>query len=52
MYDDPKSSNEGGVLKIYDEPQYTAIAKGGGEGACLRYMMNRNRQMRGHVSDT
>ena len=31
-----------GVFKIYDE----AVSPDGGTGACLRYMMNRNRHMR------
>ena len=37
--------NRGGKRKIYDEPESP------NEGACLKAVMNRNRQMRGRVSD-
>ena len=33
------------MFKTYDEPESP------NEGACLRYMRNRNRQMRGCVED-
>ena len=33
------------VLKMYDEPESPQ------EGACLRYMMNPNRHMKGSVED-
>ena len=33
----------GGVFKIYEEPELP------NEGACVRYKMNRRRQMRRHV---
>ena len=33
------------MLKIYDDPELP------NEGACLRYMLNWNRQMRGHVEE-
>ena len=39
--DEPESPSEGGVFKIYDEPESP------NEGACLRYMTDRNRHMRG-----
>ena len=35
-----------GVFKIHEEPESS------NEGVCSRYMMNRNRQMRGHVCKT
>ena len=45
MYDEPESPHEGAVFKIYDEPK----SPNEGGGACLRYMMNRKRHMRGCV---
>ena len=42
-YDEPESPNEGGVFKIYDESESR------NEEACLRYMMSRDRHMRGCV---
>ena len=44
IYGEQESSNEGAVFKIYEEPLPP------NEGACSRYMMNRNHQVRGqHV---
>ena len=56
MYVEPESPNEGaclisrteiakrgGVFKIYLEPESP------NEGPCSRFMLNRNRQMRGRV---
>ena len=34
-----------GVFKLHDDPEPT------NEGVCLRFMMNRNGQMRGRVHD-
>ena len=41
--EEPLSPNEGDVLEICDE----AISPN--EGACFRFMVNRNRQMSGRV---
>ena len=38
------NSKRGGLFKIYDEPESP------NEGACLRYMLNRNRPMRERVA--
>ena len=44
IYHDPESLNDGGMFKMYDEPDSP------NEGAaCLRYMANGNRHMRGRV---
>ena len=46
MYEEPESPKEGGMFKIYGEPLSP------NEGACSRYMMNRNHHIRGrHVKD-
>ena len=45
MYDEPVSAHEGRMFKIYDVPESPT-----GE-ECLRYMVSRSRQMRGHVSN-
>ena len=39
VYEEAESPNGGGVFKIYDESESRD------EGACLRYVMNRNRHM-------
>ena len=44
----PAWSNGGGLFRIYDEP-VSPNGEGLIGGACLRCMMNRNRQMRGRV---
>ena len=41
MYEEPKSPKGGGMLNIYGEPGWSH------EGVRLRYMVSRNRQMRG-----
>ena len=44
-------AKRGGVFKIDDEPESAIVAESpnSNEGACFRYMIERNRQMRGRV---